>query len=294
MKNKYSSPMDRIGLKVGGVPEHFNFPWRLAIEEGLFREQGVSLHWSDMSGGTGQMIKGLQTGSIDVAVVLTEGITRAVLQGLEAKILRVFVASPLIWGVHVPYHSVFKDIDQLEGKTFAISREASGSHLMAYVLAHKEGWKQELNFNVVGDIYGGLWALENNEADAFLWEKYTTNPYVGQKKCRRIGDVVTPWSSFVIAARDEVIQNHPNALKKMCSVVAKKAAEVKKASRTAEIISWRYNIDLYQVKKWLSQTEWCNSQGDVQSRHEEVVSYLLNLGLISTNESKDWRKKLFL
>ena len=104
--------MDRIGLKVGGVPEHFNFPWRLAIEEGLFREQGVSLHWSDMSGGTGQMIKGLQTGSIDVAVVLTEGITRAVLQGLEAKILRVFVASPLIWGVHVPYHSVIKDINQ--------------------------------------------------------------------------------------------------------------------------------------------------------------------------------------
>ena len=80
----------------------------------------------------------------------------------------------------------------------------------------------------------------------------------------------------------------------MCSVVAKKAAEVKKASRTADIISWRYNIDLYQVKKWLSQTEWSNSPEDLQSRHEEVVSYLLNLGLISTNESKDWRKKLFL
>ncbi len=286
--------MDRVGLKVGGVPEHFNFPWRLAIEEGLFREQGLSLHWSDMSGGTGQMIKGLQTGSIDVAVVLTEGITRAVLQGLEAKILHVFVASPLCWGIHVPYYSGFKEVNQLEGKTFAISREASGSHLMAYVLGHKAKWKQELNFNVVGDIYGGLWALENNEADAFLWEKYTTNPYVDQKKCRRIGDIVTPWSSFVIAARDEVIQNHPNALKKMCTIVAKKAAEVKKSSRTAEIISWRYNIDLYQVKKWLSQTEWCNNPGDLIARHEKVVSYLLNLGLISTNESKDWSKKLFL
>ena len=71
MKNKYSNPSDFLGLKVGGVPEHFNYPWRLAIEEGLFRNQGLSLHWSDMSGGTGQMIKGLQTGSIDVAVVLT-------------------------------------------------------------------------------------------------------------------------------------------------------------------------------------------------------------------------------
>ncbi len=286
--------MDRVSLQVGGVPEHFNFPWRLAIEEGLFRAQGVSLHWSDMSGGTGQMIKGLKTGSIDVAVLLTEGITRAILQGLEAKILRVFVLSPLNWGIHVSYNSAFDSIQQLEGKTFAISREASGSHLMAYVLAQKEGWKQELKFNVVGDIYGGLTALENNEADAFLWERYTTNPYVRQKKCRRIGDIVTPWSSFVIAARDEVIQNHPTALMKMCSVVATKAAYVKKDSRTAEMISSRYNIDLFQVKKWLSQTEWCNTQENLQPRHEEVVSYLLNLGLISTNESKDWSKKLFL
>ena len=93
---------------------------------------------------------------------------------------------------------------------------------MSYVLGHKSGWKKELNFNVVGDIYGGLWALENNEADAFLWEKYTTNPFVGQKKCRRIGEVVTPWSSFVIAARGEVIENHPKALQKMCDIIAKK------------------------------------------------------------------------
>ena len=247
-----------------------------------------------MSGGTGQMIKGLQTGSIDVAVVLTEGITRAILQGLNARIMRVFVASPLCWGIHVPYHSRFKEVNQLEGQTFAISREASGSHLMAYVLGYKSGWKKKLNFNVVGDIYGGLWALENNEADAFLWEKYTTNPYVGQKKCRRIGDIVTPWSSFVIAVRDEVIHKHREALDKMCDVVIKKASEVKKASRTAEVISWRYNIDLYQVKKWLSQTEWSDTSEDLGSSHEEVVSYLLNLGLISNNEAEDWDKKLFL
>ena len=79
MKNKSSNPLDKLRLKVGGVPEHFNLPWRLAIEEGLFREQNIMLHWSDMSGGTGQMIKGLETGSIDVAVVLTEGITKAIL-----------------------------------------------------------------------------------------------------------------------------------------------------------------------------------------------------------------------
>jgi len=44
-------------FKIGGVPEHFNLPWRLAIEEGKFKAAGIELHWSDMTGGTGQMIK---------------------------------------------------------------------------------------------------------------------------------------------------------------------------------------------------------------------------------------------
>ena len=44
-------------FKIGGVPEHFNLPWRLTIEDGDFQKNGVELHWADMSGGTGQMIK---------------------------------------------------------------------------------------------------------------------------------------------------------------------------------------------------------------------------------------------
>ena len=138
-----------------------------------------------------------KTGSLDIAVLLTEGITKAVLQGLDAKIIQVYVTTPLHWGIHVPYKSAITSVDQLENQTFAISREGSGSHLMTYVKANQEGWDMtDLKFNVVGDVYGGLWALENNEAQAFLWEKYTTHPYTEQKKCRYIDEVVTPWPCF--------------------------------------------------------------------------------------------------
>ena len=174
-----------LGLKVGGVPEHFNLPWRMAIEEGKFRDEGIQLHWSDMGGGTGQMIRGLENETLDVAILLTEGGTRAILQGLDAKIIQVYVNTPLHWGIHVPYKSDIKTVSDLEGQIFAISREGSGSHLMSYVKAHQEGWDtSKLKFNIIGDIYGGLWALENNKAQGFLWEKYTTHPYTEQKKCR--------------------------------------------------------------------------------------------------------------
>jgi sulfonate transport system substrate-binding protein len=43
-------------VRVGGVPEHFNFAWHLAAERGLFEKNGVKVEWVDQPLGTGQMI----------------------------------------------------------------------------------------------------------------------------------------------------------------------------------------------------------------------------------------------
>ena len=42
-----------IQFQVGGVPEHFNLPWKKAIEESRFENQGISVSWQDYHGGTG-------------------------------------------------------------------------------------------------------------------------------------------------------------------------------------------------------------------------------------------------
>jgi ABC-type nitrate/sulfonate/bicarbonate transport system substrate-binding protein len=44
-------------IRVGGVPEHFNYPWHLAQELGLFAKRGVQVEWVEQKEGTGQMIK---------------------------------------------------------------------------------------------------------------------------------------------------------------------------------------------------------------------------------------------
>ncbi len=266
----------------------------MAIEEGKFREAGIHLHWSDQAGGTGQMIRGLENKSLDVAVLLTEGITKAILQGLPAKILGVYVTTPLHWGIHVPYNSDIESEDQLEGKVFAISREGSGSHLMAYVKASQEGWDtSKLRFNVIGDLYGGLWALEHNEAQAFLWEKYTTHPFTEQKKCRYIDEVVTPWPCFVIAVREEIYLAKKEELKKMFEIVSAKAGELKNNENAADIISWRYNLRHGQVENWLNETEWNYKQIQYPLAFEKTVSHLLKLGLINKEEADSWQTKLF-
>ena len=281
-------------FKIGGVPEHFNLPWKLAIEERKLVELGVELHWSDMTGGTGQMIKGLQTGTLDIAVLLTEGITKSILQGLNAKIVAVYVTTPLRWGIHVPYNSDIQTVKQLENQTFAISREGSGSHLMTYVRAKQENWNlKDLKFNVVGDVYGGLWALENNQAQGFLWEKYTTYPFTEQKKCRYIDEIVTPWPCFVIAVRSELLEENEALLKTVFERVHQEAKTLKENPNAAEIIAWRYNLKLDQTKSWLSETDWNYDNLMMKDSIENVVNNLESLELISAKEKENWEKKLF-
>jgi len=280
-------------LKIGGVPEHFNLPWRLAIEEGKFKAAGIELHWSDMTGGTGQMIKGLQAGTLDIAVLLTEGITRAILKGLDAKIIAVYVKTPLIWGVHVPINQGINQLDDLDASTFAISREGSGSHLMSYVLAKQRGWDPTaLSFNVVGDVYGGLWALNNDEAQGFLWEKYTTQPFVDQGKCKRIGEVLTPWPCFVIAVRTEILQHEVALLQAILPIIQKRAQELKNSEDAAEVLAWRYALKKDEVTSWLSKTEWSDQLDVDQKDIQHVVESLHELNLVTDEEQTNWSEKV--
>lgn len=281
-------------LRIGGVPEHFNLPWKLALEDGEFKKEGLEIHWTDMPGGTGQMLRGFENNTLDVAVMLTEGISKGILQGLKAKIVDVYVTTPLHWGVHVPFQSKFNKLEELEGQTFAISRMGSGSHLMAYICADRLGWNTDhLKFNVVGDIYGGLWALENDEAQIFLWDKYMTHPYTVQEKCRYIDEVITPWPCFVIAAREDILEKDPLAIKKIAEIVNRRAQTMKNSENIEEIISWRYNLRLNQVQNWLSETDWNYNLIKYPLAFEKVTRYLSKLNLITEAESEDWREKLF-
>jgi ABC-type nitrate/sulfonate/bicarbonate transport system substrate-binding protein len=284
----------KMNFKIGGVPEHFNFPWRLALEERAFDDLGLALHWSDMSGGTGQMIKGLETGTLDIAVLLTEGITRAILQGTKAKIMDVYVTSPLQWGIHAPLHSEPSILHSETPPKFAVSRYGSGSHLMAYVLGKEKHWATDgISFNVVGDVYGGIWALENHEADLFLWEKYTTQPFVDKGSCQRLGQVDTPWPCFVIACREEIYSQHRVLLEDMMRVVKKYAQRVKESPNSSETLAWRYHLKPTEVAQWLKETEWNLQEVSLPTTIKSAVDFLTEAQLITPQQHQQWEEKLF-
>ena len=267
-------------LRVGGVPEHFNLPIHLCIEEGLFAEKGIHVEWVEFPGGTGAMNSALRNDEIDVAIILTEGIIKDIANGNPSKIIQNYVSSPLRWGIHVAAKSDFHSIADLEDKRPAISRYGSGSHVMAYVQANELGWDtSKIECVVVNNITTAIEALTEGDADYFMWEHFTTKPLVDKGIFRRVGDFPTPWSSFVIAASDKAIENDQKSLELFLSVLNAKTKIFKTLEHIEHALSERYEQNLEDIKKWLSITSWSQESLD-KKELELALTYLEKLDMI--------------
>lgn len=109
------------------MQEHFNSPVVLGIRNGTFARHGLKVEWKvrdtvgneltaqEIPEGTGRMCNMLRDGSLDIALILTEGIVRGmelrlsalmladIVQGSHAKIVATYIETPLTWAACVRY-----------------------------------------------------------------------------------------------------------------------------------------------------------------------------------------------
>ncbi|RKS94169.1 ABC-type nitrate/sulfonate/bicarbonate transport system substrate-binding protein [Flavobacterium limicola] len=267
-------------IKIAGVPEHFNLPWHLAIENGDFEKENIDLQWTDVPEGTGKMCQMLRDGETDIAVILTEGIVKDIVAGNPSKIVQVYVESPLIWGIHVAASSNYKTLADLENKKVAISRLGSGSQLMAYVNADNQGWKTDnLEFEIVNTIDGAVEALTNGNADYFMWERFMTKPLVDKGVFRRIADCPTPWPCFVIAVREEVLEKNPVLISKILEIINQTTEDFKEIPNIDKTLALKYHQKMEDIQEWLSLTQWSQKPLSVEMLNK-VQNQLFQLKII--------------
>jgi len=267
-------------LKIAGVPEHFNLPWHLSIENGKFKDAGIDLAWTNVPEGTGKLCQMLRDGSTDIAVILTEGIIKDISAGNNSKIVQVYVQSPLVWGIHVAAASPYKTLDELKNQKAAISRLGSGSHLMAIVNAKNQGWDiRTLDFEIINTLDGAVEALTEGRGDYFMWERFMTKPIVDKGIFRRIDDCPTPWPCFVIAIRNEVLENNTEAIEKLLSVINKATVSFKQTEGITNVLAERYSQKEEDIKEWLKITEWSQQKLD-KNTFDKVQDQLFELDII--------------
>ena len=243
-------------IRIAGVPEHFNAPWKYAIQQGLFEKAGLNVQFIEYSTGTGAMCQDLSSNKLDMAVVLTDGIQLYQQQDPSLKIIATYVETPLLWGIHIKDSNI-KSIADLKTKTFAISRFGSGSHTMVKLLAEQQDWDiTNIQFLEVGGIDNLGEALLQNKADVFLWEVFTTKPYLKQYQLRLLDTLPTPWPCFQLVATETMAKNK-DLMKTLCQTLFSVCKHFNKDSTFAtEVIQQFYGLAPTDIQSWLKTVRW--------------------------------------
>lgn len=278
--------MDDITIRLGGVPEHFNLPIHLAIEQGMFHSRGVNLEWTTFDGGTGQMTRALRNGEVDACVLLTEGIVADIVKGNPAKIISEYVTTPLLWGIHTGANNPLDRYQDIFDKKVAISRFGSGSHLIPIVDANSKGHDLDKEqFVIIQNLDGALTSLEKLESDVFYWEKFTTKPYVDSGQLRRIGEYAPPWPSFVIAATDKILKEQPDSIIRMLRTIHDSCDQFMHDEQVIGLVAERYEQKPKDVERWYHSTEWA-IHGWVSNKKLKSILYHLRMADIIEDDVK--------
>jgi len=279
--------MKNTTIRLGGVPEHFNLPIHIALERGAFAKRSVDLKWTTFKGGTGQMTQALRNDEVDACILLTEGIITDIANGNPSLIISEYVTSPLIWGIHTGTGNTLRHHSDIYDKKYAISRFGSGSNLMAIVDANsQEKSIAKEQFNIIKNLEGALTSLTNLETDVFYWEKYTTKPYVDSGQLRRVGEYLTPWPCFMIAATKKAIDEKPEGLIRMLRTIHDSCDYFMQSDDNIDLVAKRYGLLPNDVAHWYHKTSWA-IHGWVSNKVLKNVVYHLKTAEILTEEQDD-------
>jgi sulfonate transport system substrate-binding protein len=277
-------------LRVGGVPEHFNLPWRLATGAGRFASHGVPVDWREVPAGSGELTRQLRHDELDLALVLTEAAVADILGQDSNRIVKVWVSSPLVWGIHVAGGSNFDDVRDIRDRRIAISRYGSGSHLVPVIDAAERGWDTgTVSFVVVDDLDGARAALASGRADVFFWERHMTQPLVDAAEFRRIGEREVPWPAFVVSGRRDVLEARGADIRKVLDIAENTARNLRRRKSAAALVAGTFGIRESDVARWLAHVRWASGYRCPAGGLARAAALLEEQGLVPAVPAKPAR-----
>lgn len=184
----------------------------------------------------------------------------------------------------------------MERATIAISRFGSGSHLMAIVNTHRQGWNiEKLQFKVVGNLQGGIDTLINGETDYFMWKHFTTKPFADNGIFRRIGDCPSPWPCFVVAVREEVLITNFKDVQTGLKIINTATKDLKKTMNIDKVLANRYEQQLSDIQKWLKITKWNLGKPITKNLITRIQNKMITLNVIKKKKnSADFIKNMYI
>jgi hypothetical protein len=183
---------------------------------------------------------------------------------------------------------------------------------MSFVLAQQQGWKADSLTTVplgpFGPLRDGVSGLDesqpekaaNPSAEFFMWEEFTTKPYfhaTAEKPnppLKKIGEIFTPWPSWMIVASTALFPNPENDERLACLFKALDQGIKDFEADTAHVVKllgtgeFGCNYIEEDASEWLKDVKFTNSTRGVDNKLiENVVDVLKVAGVIDTAMSNE-------
>ena len=166
---------------------------------------------------------------------------------------------------------------------------------MSLAYAKEHDWEPtEKDFLIVNDLAGAVKRLQEPEPAVFLWEKFITASHVHAGALRRVDEYRPDWPSFVVVARNEVLEEHGDAVQRLMKVVRDQARGLMEKKSAPEMVAQRYWMTPGDAKEWFGGVRW-NVGGAMEAEALVTVSDALRgVGLLDKAKSSEELAKLLL
>lgn len=225
----------------------YGVPYAIAMEKGLFKEEGVQVDGILSSKGGGTSVRNLMAGETLYAEVALPAALAALKEGFPIRIVSGGTdGSTGLWISRAG--DTFDRPEDLKGKRFAYSRPKSVSESGILSALKSQGMKvEDVTLVAAGDIGAGITALEHNKVDVAIIPEpiYSTKMKEGAqyRLMNWFGAKIPRYTQTVGIATIETVEKRGDELKALISA-RRKAVEFLYANQdeAARILAKTYNM----------------------------------------------------
>jgi NitT/TauT family transport system substrate-binding protein len=202
-----------------GTPETTAFSFSVVDvgnATGIFKKSGLEVERIDFAGGA-KMHQAMDAGALDV-ITGTGSDILFLTKGAPEKGVAAYANDLAAVSLVVNADAPFKKIEDLKGKTIAVSTTGSFTSWVAKTILGQHGIApDQFNFAYLGTMNGIVAGLLSKNVDGIIGPSSRSLQLEGEGKVRILanaGQEITNFIANIVYASDEMMAKHPETLKK--------------------------------------------------------------------------------
>lgn len=145
---------------------------------------------------------------------------------------------------------------------------------MANVMALEKKWSEKPDFAIQGTFEALRGSVNDGSTSAFMWEWFTTLPYVKSGEVKFVGNQLTPWPSWSIVAGVHVDHTQATAFLDALDDAVRLFDKGRSDGSAVQYVRDTFGYDKDDVQKWLDGVTY--SQNHLRVVSKSVVENTLN------------------